>query len=81
LPARRRELGGPKLPPGFLVSYKRRLITSMTTEIANSLITIKNSLIAQFNSLFNATISLFGFLGNFLLSHCDSLPIFYRFPA
>jgi hypothetical protein len=54
-PARRCELGGPKsLPQGFLVSDKRRLITSMTTQNPDSLITVKNSLIAQSNSLFNA---------------------------
>jgi hypothetical protein len=46
---------GPKSPPqGFPVSDKRRLITSMTTENPDSLITVKNSLIAQPNSLFNA---------------------------
>jgi hypothetical protein len=31
--------------------------------------------------LFNAKDSLFGFLGNFLVTHCGSLPIFYCFPA
>ena len=69
------------LPQGFLVSDKRRLITSMTTQNPDSMITVKNSLIAQSNSLFNAKNSLFGFLGNFLVSHCSSLPIFYCFPA
>jgi hypothetical protein len=55
VPSRRRELGGRNRPPqGFLVSDKRRLITSMTTENPDSLITVKNSLIAQSNSLFNA---------------------------
>ena len=53
----------------------------MTTEIPGSLITVKNSLIAQSYSLFNAKNSLFGFLGNFLVSRWGSLPIFYFFPA
>ena len=55
-PARRRELAGPKiaLPQSFLVSDKRRLFTSMTTQNPDSLITVKNSLIAQSNSLINA---------------------------
>jgi hypothetical protein len=55
-PAHPREFGGPKiaLPQGFLVSDKRRLITSMTAQNPDSLITVKNSLIAQSNSLFNA---------------------------
>jgi hypothetical protein len=53
----------------------------MTTEFANSLITVRNSLIAQCNSLFNAKNSLFAFLGNLLVSRWGSLPIFYFFPA
>jgi hypothetical protein len=75
----RRELGGPKsLPSGI---SGQRLITSMTTQNLDSLITVKNSLIAQSNSLFSAKNSLFGFLGNSLVSHWDSLPIFYWFAA
>jgi hypothetical protein len=78
----RRTPRGPKSPPqGFLVSDKRRLITSMTTENPDSLITVKNSLIAQSNSCSTPKNSLSGFLGNFLVSHCGSLPIFYCFPA
>ena len=54
-PARRRKLGGRNRPPsGVSGQRKRRLITSMTTENPDSLITVKNSLIAQSNSLFNA---------------------------
>jgi hypothetical protein len=47
---------GPEIAPlrGFWSADKRRLITSMTTENPDSLITVKNSLIAQSNSLFNA---------------------------
>jgi hypothetical protein len=53
----------------------------MTTENPDSLITVKNSLIAQSNSCSTPKNSLSGFLGNFLVSHCGSLPIFYCFPA
>jgi hypothetical protein len=55
-PARRRERGGRKSPPSGASGQRtqRRLITSMTTENPDTLITVKNSLIAQSNSLFNA---------------------------